>query len=300
MSEITTRAGDGALQEHVPPEELRIRDAVFKDAEKQAERDRDLLALRKACEGRLRNNLLSWRQYTERFPHGGDRSKTTETDALVDQWCRDRGVSQRTVQRWAYLADPAELEKLRDRIVEATAKRLDMEEAANFSSESNEWYTPAPYIAAARALYGGGIDLDPATSLKANETVQASQIFTIDDDALQHPWHGRAFLNPPYGKDGQESMAGKFCRYAIHQHEIGNLEACVILVNSVHSQRWQAPLYDWPVCFVDHRIQFVNGEGLENKSPTFQNIFVYVGGDVLGFVEHFSPFGYVMGRIVDV
>jgi DNA N-6-adenine-methyltransferase (Dam) len=115
------------------------------------------------------------------------------------------------------------------------------------------------------------------------------------DDGLVKPWHGRVFVNPPYGKtETNKSMAAAFCQRAIDQYEDGTIEACVILVNSLHSQSWQKPLYDYPICLVDHRISFVSGEGKENENPTFQNMFVYLGPNKKKFAEVFSRFGYVM------
>jgi hypothetical protein len=102
----------------------------------------------------------------------------------------------------------------------------------------------------------------------------------------------------PYGRtaDGS-SLAGAFCMKAISEYESGNIESCIILVNSLHSQSWQAPLYDYPICLVDHRIRFVSGDGEQNKNPTFQNIFVYLGREVDKFATAFERFGYVLGKL---
>jgi hypothetical protein len=78
-----------------------------------------------------------------------------------------------------------------------------------------------------------------------------------------------------------------------------DVETCIILVNSVHSQSWQAPLYDYAFCLVDHRIHFISADGQENASPTFQNVFFYLGHDVLKFAKVFARFGYVAKKIPD-
>lgn len=165
---------------------------------------------------------------------------------------------------------------------------------ANFSSESNEWYTPPVYIRSVRNVLGE-IDLDPCSCEKANETVMAAQIFTIEDQSQDLEWHGRVFMNPPYGTtEDKESRAGLFCRKLISEYEAGRVSEAIILVNSVHSQKWQKPLYNFPVCFVDHRIEFVDQLGNANPNPTFGNIFVYLGRDAEKFAAEFSAHGYVM------
>jgi hypothetical protein len=165
---------------------------------------------------------------------------------------------------------------------------------ANYSSESNEWYTPEEYIDSVREVLGC-IDLDPASCEFANRTVEAARIFTETDDGLSREWLGRVFLNPPYGTtDDRESRAGAFCRKAIAEYQAGRVTEAIILVNSVHSQNWQRPLYSFPVCFVDHRIEFVDQNGTANPNPTFGNIFVYLGPNVRRFAEEFRRHGYCM------
>lgn len=179
------------------------------------------------------------------------------------------------------------------KVAKAAHKKIVGDPEAIYSSESNEWYTPEKYIDYTKDVLGE-IDLDPASSDKANEVVCAKEIFTERENALTKQWYGKVFLNPPYGTKDGESMAGMFCQKAIAEYESGRVEECIILVNSVHSQKWQSPLYKFPVCFVDHRIQFQAGDGSENKNPTFQNIFVYLGKNVNAFADAFKNLGHVM------
>src|SRR5258708_2020401 len=87
------------------------------------------------------------------------------------------------------------------------------------------------------------------------------------------------------------------CSKAISEYESGNIEAGIILVNSLHAQEWQRPLYQYPFCLVNHRIKFISGEGEPNQNPTFQNMFVYLGRDKQRFADVFSQWGYVAATI---
>ena len=49
------------------------------------------------------------------------------------------------------------------------------------SCKSFEHYTPDDYVEAARCVLGG-IDLDPASSAQANQTVRAGRYYTKEDD----------------------------------------------------------------------------------------------------------------------
>lgn len=295
MTELTKQS-PGDLVSFTPPAELGARIAASEARAKYEGRRGEEEACRRFTRQALESRARSYLEYKARFPHGNfAKSESTDTvDSLRDDWLREIGVSDQTVRRWHRYTDDATLESQTEVQSARLIKIFDAQTAANYSSETNEWYTPAVYVEAVRELYGGAIDLDPATSAKANETVRASQIFTIGDDALTKDWHGNAFLNPPYGTDKGESVAGRFCNKAIAEYEAGRLEQCVILVNSVHSQKWQKPLYAFPVCFVDHRISFVNAEGEGNENPTFQNVFVYLGPDRDAFAQAFNAFGYVM------
>lgn len=65
-------------------------------------------------------------------------------------------------------------------------------------SLKEEWLTP-PYILAAL----GPFDLDPCAPINRPWDM-AKKHYTIEDNGLNQPWHGRVWCNPPYGnKSGQ-------------------------------------------------------------------------------------------------
>jgi hypothetical protein len=270
----------------------------FDKAAEIAERVKDARALERALIGKLEAQRDFATQYVALYPHGVRADFRSDSSVRSgDDFCLGFGLHVRTVRRWCDLLDPATYVEEKNAILKRCWILVEMRQAANFSSETVEWYTPARYIEAVREVLGG-IDLDPASSEQANAVVCAAKMFTKEDDALTRNWFGRVFLNPPYGRTlGGGSLAGEFCNKAIDEFMAGHLDACIILVNSVHSQPWQKPLYEYPVCLVNHRIQFVSADGEENENPTFQNIFVYLGDDVAGFARVFERFGYCVRKI---
>lgn len=58
---------------------------------------------------------------------------------------------------------------------------------------TDEWLTPPEIVAAL-----GAFDLDPSSPVH-RPWPTATQHFTVEDDGLTRRWHGRVFLNPPYG-----------------------------------------------------------------------------------------------------
>lgn len=65
---------------------------------------------------------------------------------------------------------------------------------------SDEWLTPPEIL---NAL--GVFDLDPCSPI-SRPWPTAGQHFTVDDNGLAHPWHGRVWLNPPFGREAVKWM----------------------------------------------------------------------------------------------
>lgn len=156
------------------------------------------------------------------------------------------------------------------------------------SSASQEWYTPSEYIEAAREVLGG-IDLDPASSEQANETVRAARYYTAQDDGLVQEWRGRVWMNPPYG-----AICGSFVAKLVDAYEAGDAQAAVMCLNGrSFDTHWFQPLWDYPICFTDHRPSFRNPDRDEHDRPTVGSIFVYLGPSDREFERVFSSFGHV-------
>lgn len=61
--------------------------------------------------------------------------------------------------------------------------------------KNDEWLTPPEII---RAL--GQFDLDPCSPV-GRPWPTATQHYTVLDDGLSRPWHGRVWCNPPFGRE---------------------------------------------------------------------------------------------------
>lgn len=155
---------------------------------------------------------------------------------------------------------------------------------STMSSTTFECRTPAEYVDAAREVLGE-IDLDPASSDEANDTIKAKRYFTAEDDGLIHNWDGRVWLNPPYGR----SLTADFVRKLIAEHAAGRTTAAVLVINAYgFDAEWFQPLFSHVLCFTDHRIKFYGG------GPTFGSLFVYLGPEQRRFAREFRQFGSIM------
>jgi len=160
-------------------------------------------------------------------------------------------------------------------------------------SDNNEWYTPARYIKSVHEVLGQ-VDVDPASNEYANRIIQAKTFYTIDNDGFAQEWPGKVFMNPPYGRDdaGNDSNQARWSRRLIEQYKAGIVTEAILLVNAVPGNRWFAPLWEFPICFVDHRIRFYSRD-VEAGQPTHSNAFVYMGPNVDRFAAAFSKHGVI-------
>ncbi len=171
-------------------------------------------------------------------------------------------------------------------------------------TKSNEWYTPARYIEAARAVMGG-IDLDPASCSDANEIVKAVRYYSIDDDGLAQAWYGRVWLNPPYGKTNNKSTIERWIKRLINEYQAGNVTTAILLTTCDSDNQWFQLLWDYPICFTNHNVHFFkpdrHGKITKDSRSTqmFGTVFTYLGPHEQTFIDIFSRFGRI-ARAIDI
>jgi phage N-6-adenine-methyltransferase len=153
----------------------------------------------------------------------------------------------------------------------------------------NEWYTPREYIEAARDVLGE-IDLDPATSEYAQSAIGATRYFTKDDDGLEHEWHGRVWLNPPYA----QPLIAHFVAKMIQEFGAGRTTAAIMLTHNYTDTEWfhNAAGVANAICFTRGRIRFYQPDGAI-AAPTQGQTFFYFGDNVRLFTERFAEIGLV-------
>jgi len=154
----------------------------------------------------------------------------------------------------------------------------------------NEWYTPDEFLDAARIVLGG-FDLDPASSVAAQDSVEAGRYFTVEDDGLQQDWHGRVWLNPPYA----QPLMGQFVSKLVAERRAGRVTAAIMLTHNYSDTAWfhEALGCADAICFTRGRVRFVKVTG-EIASPTQGQVFFYFGDDVERFAQVFVQVGFVL------
>ena len=172
--------------------------------------------------------------------------------------------------------------------------------------KSNEWYTPAKYIEAAREVMGS-IDLDPASCELANRTVKATTYYTQEQNGLLLPWYGNIWLNPPYsnpaGARNVNFRGGNLSGYTkpfmlklMHHFSRGEIQQAIVCVNADTCRTWFQPLWNGLLCFPSPQVEFLRPDGTR-EHHFYSTVFGYLGTYEQKFIDIFSRFGPVAKRV---
>lgn len=210
-----------------------------------------------------------------------------------------------------------------------------MNDNVRHSSETNEHYTPAEIVDAARTTLGA-FDMDPASCEAANQIVQATKFFTKEDNGFTRLWKGRVFLNPPGGlcdifghevikksKTAGPCTETGACGLAVpHTHEgttssqkvwwqtlvqhwmAGNVKDAIFVCFSIElfqttQVKPAGPLpLEFPICYPSRRISYIRGsDGLPGGSPPHSSAIICVSEDPYVISRFLESFA-AMGHVV--
>ncbi len=165
-----------------------------------------------------------------------------------------------------------------------------------------EWGTPPYIIDAVRRSFRSSIDLDPASSEIANETIGAKRIYTIETNGLAMSWEAcNVWLNPPYHPDMISAFVGKF----LDEWSSGNFEEGAVITNATTETRWAQRLTSEAsaICLLDKRVRFLrlNDRGKyytpKNRSLRTQIVWSFNSKDnTYRFRRAFERLGTVFAR----
>lgn len=147
-----------------------------------------------------------------------------------------------------------------------TSTKSDPFSATMFAERNDRWLTP---LAIVNAL--GEFDLDPCAApghATAAETWMPEEV----GDGLAMPWHGRVWLNPPYGRTMRQWVE----RLAEHGSGIA------LIPVAPGTKLWQAVVFKHAtaVHFWRHRINFVREDATDTMtSPTESALIAFSEAD---------------------
>lgn len=129
-----------------------------------------------------------------------------------------------------------------------------------------DWYTP-PWIFEEIGLY---FDLDPCQPECGIPWIPTVFAYSEKDDGLAQPWHGRVWLNPPYGPH-----TGKWLE-KMHQHRNG-----ISLVFARTDCQWYHKYVAKAdaVLFLAGRVKFVDGLSVTSGGGAGSGSMLIAWGD---------------------
>jgi len=234
---------------------------------------------------------IVWQRATETAPNG--KVTAAHVQSVADEYKKVKNAPEPEAYDfsddaadydWTEDEDPTEQEPAQPEIVVTTSKPH-----VTNNSGDHKWYTPSEYIEAARNVLGV-IELDPASSPEANEVVNAKVYYTINDDGLQYDWHGKVWMNPPYGRD----VIDRFMTKLAYHIENGDVTEAIVLVNNATETEWFNEIVRFAkvVVFPKSRIKYWKPEIDKLDSPLQGQAFLYVGDNASEFIREFKRFGW--------
>lgn len=158
----------------------------------------------------------------------------------------------------------------------------------NQTSGEVEYYTPMPIVDAARRVMDS-IDLDPASSARANERVKAQKYFTAQDNGLKQLWFGTVWCNHPFGRTANPLWVNKM----VLEYNRMEVLAVTCITFAATSEEWFQPLAQFAQCYLTPRTNYYLPDGSLKRGVSKGSVVTYMGPALDRFVKEFASFGVV-------
>lgn len=115
--------------------------------------------------------------------------------------------------------------------------------------------------------------------------------YTVAEDGLSRPRHGRVFMNPPYGRE-----VGLWVAKLAAEVEAGHVTEVITLVSARTDTVWWRTLPAHRICFAAGRLTFSD---VDAPAP-FPSAIAYAGQRPDAFVAAFSSLGPIYAPVEGV
>lgn len=136
---------------------------------------------------------------------------------------------------------------------------------ANHIGKTNTWLTPISLIETL-----GEFDLDPC-AFPNHQT--AKKLICLPEDGLKANWHGRVWLNPPYGKEQQAWLA------KLKNHDNG-----IALIFARLETNWIRPFLTSGFFILNGRVSFLNDRFQKETTAGVGSILIPFGRKNIGSI----------------
>ena len=180
------------------------------------------------------------------------------------------GIDDRTARRWMQYGEMTKSDLMSD-LPSITKLLAPATPHVSQATGDPEWYTPPWVVDAAREVLGRRIDIDPASSEAAQETVKADRWLSAEQDALnpETEWlpegtRGTCWVNPPYDAQRIAAFAARL-QAELASEAIGR---ALWLSNNAADTRWARDLLQCCSCFalLHGRVKFYK-PGQDKAAP---------------------------------
>lgn len=145
-------------------------------------------------------------------------------------------------------------------------------ENVHFQSASVEWATPIDFFKLMESKFGA-FDLDCCAS---EESKKCDVYFSQSDNGLIKPWHGRVWMNPPYGR-GENGISAWIKK--AHRESLFGVEVVCLIPARTDTAWWHDYVipHAKSVEFIRGRIKFIpfgDNKSSGNNTASFPSAVV--------------------------